>query len=79
MRPSVLTNGSLLGTLNFQNFVPKFIVLVCADPESFVRGGQILTGFCVFFVVVFLVNERREDYNKWAIIGQPVNVSLECR
>ena len=79
MRPSVLTNGSLLGTLNFQNFVPKYIVLACAHPESFVRGFNFDGFLCVFLLLFFLVNERREDYKKWAIIGQPVNVSLECR
>ena len=32
----------------------------CVDPESFVRGGPILT---TFFVLFFLVDEGREDPN----------------
>ena len=32
----------------------------CADPGSFIRGGPTLT---TFFVVVFLVDEGREDSN----------------
>ena len=33
----------------------------CADPESFVRGGPLLTFF--FFFVLFFLDEGRKDHN----------------
>ena len=47
----------------------------CADPESFVRGGPILTGF----LVVFLVDEGEEVskyHAKRVIIGPPAKRHL---
>ena len=38
-------------------YQPIFLSMVtCADPESFVRGGPILTSFCF---VLFLMDEER--------------------
>ena len=58
----------------------------CADTESFVRGGPALTFFW-FFLLVFLVDEGRQDpntticrpssagqqnVNKWRFAGEPM-------
>ena len=39
------------------------LTVTCADPESFVRGGPILTCFLFIYLFIYFFDEGREDQN----------------